>query len=82
MQENDVTEFVLNLVNEMALDSNITVQSNIKADVNIDSIGWLRCLIRLEEKYQCSFSPEFLIDNSINTIQDFIDKINRYLATK
>lgn len=82
MQVKDVTEYVLSLVNEMALDSNITAQSNIKADVNMDSIGWLRCLIRLEEKYKCSFNPEFLIDSSINTIQDFIDKIDHYLATQ
>lgn len=82
MNENDVANFVLDLVSDMSLGTDITAQSNIKDDVDIDSIGWLRCLIRLEEKYKCSFGPGFLIDSNIVTIQDFIDKIVNYLETK
>ena len=82
MQKNDVTEFVLGLLNEMSLNSSLTTDSYLKDDVEIDSIGWLRCLIRIEEKYKCSINPEFLVDSSIITVQDFIDKLNSYLQNK
>lgn len=70
---------ILNTLKEISSNQELTAECNIKQDVDIDSIGWLRCLIQLEKEYGCIFNPQAIFNSNVVTIQDFMDKVIEYL---
>ena len=80
METYEIECVILNILKKISSNQDLTAEWNIQEDVDIDSIGWLRCLIQLEEEYGCVFTPQAIFGNKLVTVQDFIDKVVEYLT--
>ena len=50
METYEIECVILNILKKISSNQDLTAEWNIQEDVDIDSIGWLRCLIQLEEE--------------------------------
>ena len=68
---------VLDVVREISEDSTVSFDTEIE-NIQIDSIGWMRCLAAIEEKLGCAVDPAVFFSEVNDSIDNLCSSLLQY----
>lgn len=77
MNRSDICSCVLDVVRDISEDSAVSYETEID-DIELDSIGWMRCLVAIEEKLGCAVDPAVFFSGINDSIEKLCGSLLQY----
>ena len=65
-------EFIIKTLKDVTFEKNITKETNLNIDLDIDSIAWVQVLFKIEKKFGQFHDLESLVNSPYETVSDLI----------
>jgi acyl carrier protein len=78
LQKKKYDGFIIRTLKEVTFEKNITKNTNLNTDLDIDSIAWVQILFKIENEFGQFRDLDSLISSPYETVEDLINIIKRH----
>lgn len=77
-QKKNYGNFIIKTLKEITFEKNITRNTNLNTDLDIDSIGWVSILFKIEKEFGQFRDLDSLVNCTYETVDDMINIIRNH----
>jgi acyl carrier protein len=78
LQKKKYGDFIIKALKEVTFKKKITKETNLKVDMDIDSIAWVQILFKIEQEFGQFRDMDTLINSPYETVGDLVAIIKRH----
>lgn len=77
-QKKNYADFIIKTLKDVTFEKNITKETNLNTDLDIDSIAWVQVLFKIEKEFGQFRDLESLVNSPYETVNDLIRIIQNH----
>jgi acyl carrier protein len=78
LQKKKYGDFIIKTLKEVTFKKKITKETNLKIDIDIDSIAWVQILFKIEQEFGQFRDMDTLINSTYETVEELIAIIKKH----